>query len=242
MFGPFLFSDGLFRAGVIPQRLVSDAIPDLRPPRGLIPASSWFPHGWVLIGLVPLIAGLVWWWVRRRQKAVAPLALPPAIVARQSLELLRDRAEDALLAVEVSHIVRRFVVTSLKLPPGELTTPELWAAIQSSADSGRRATVPTRFPQSHFQCSAVAREDRAQVPVYRSPVSSPPVAPEDAWVGWVAGFRDFLRECDACKFAPVASESSPDLVTRAIRLMTQFASCHEPAAVPPPINETQSGA
>jgi len=48
----------------------------------------------------------------------------------------------------------------------------------------------------------------------------------------VAALGDFLRECDARKFAPVPPPANPGLVSRALDLVARCEAERQPAAVP----------
>jgi hypothetical protein len=110
--------------------LDTNKIPDLRPPLTELPPTFWEAHGWtVAIGsviavivLVPLIRTLL--------RRLAPQPIPPATLARQALEALRGRPDDAAVASEVARQLRRFTQATLNLPPGELTTEELLSALR----------------------------------------------------------------------------------------------------------------
>jgi hypothetical protein len=52
-------------------------------------------------------------------------------LVRRALENLRGRAEDDALVVEVSRIVRGYVIYAFGLPPGELTSAEIARALGS---------------------------------------------------------------------------------------------------------------
>jgi hypothetical protein len=106
-------------------------IPPLRPPRGEISAPTWNEQGWLasvaFIVVLSLLALCLRWLMRSRP----PQTAPPEIVACQALERLRERPEDAPLAVEVSGIVRAYLRSVLKLPPEELTTAELQKTLEA---------------------------------------------------------------------------------------------------------------
>jgi hypothetical protein len=116
-----------------PATLLADTneIPPLRPPRGEITVPTWNEHGWIafvaFIFVVAVLAFCLKWLLRSRPGR----SVPPEIAACQALERLRERPEDAALAVEVSGIVRTYLRSALKLPPEELTTADLGRVLQA---------------------------------------------------------------------------------------------------------------
>jgi hypothetical protein len=104
-------------------------LPPLQPPHGDLPPSFWEQHGWavVVVALLTLfIFALLIFWARRSMPAVI---VPPDALARRDLEALRGQAEDGVLLMKVSGILRRYVTFACGLPPGELTSAELCRAI-----------------------------------------------------------------------------------------------------------------
>jgi hypothetical protein len=108
----------------------AEKIPELLPPQPELPATFWELHGWqcvlggvVFVGIV--IAGIVW---LRHPRAV--VIEPPDVQARHALEKLRGQKEDGALVMNVSRILKRYVIAALKLPPEELTTTEFRRALQ----------------------------------------------------------------------------------------------------------------
>jgi hypothetical protein len=107
-------------------------MPELKPPHGELPPSFWEQYGWVvliagIVGVV-LLAGLIL--LLSRPKPMAP-TLPEAL-ARQTLDLLRGRGENGEVLVNVSRILRGYLVFALGLPPTELTTTEICAALEAT--------------------------------------------------------------------------------------------------------------
>ena len=105
--------------------------PVLMPPHGELPPSFWESQGWqvVLAGVVfftMIVLGIFW---LRRPKPVVVEA--PVVVARRALEKLRGRPGKVSLDLEVSRILKRYVMAVLQLPPEELTTTELCGVLKS---------------------------------------------------------------------------------------------------------------
>ena len=111
---------------------VNEHLPALLPPHGELPPSFWEQHGWTILALsvVALVALAFLIAVLRRPKPI--VITPPDVIARSALEALRGRPEDGVLLVGVSAILRNYLVTVCELPPGELTTAELRAALEST--------------------------------------------------------------------------------------------------------------
>jgi len=99
-------------------------IPPLLPPHVELQQTFWELHGWqcvlaAVVFLALVIIAIIW---LRRTK---PLILePPADLARHALEQLRGQTEDGALVMNVSRILKGYILTMLKLPPKELTTTE----------------------------------------------------------------------------------------------------------------------
>lgn len=107
-------------------------IPKLRPPHDELQPSFWELHGWwTIAGAVLVLAVLAFFivWLRRPKPDEIT---PPEILARRALEALRGRAEDAALVVEVTRILRRYILLAFGLAPDELTTAEIRRVLQHS--------------------------------------------------------------------------------------------------------------
>jgi hypothetical protein len=107
-----------------------EKIPELLPPQPELPATFWELHGWqCVLGaaafIVIVIVGIVW---LRRPRAM--VIEPPDVQARHALEKLRGQKEDGALVMNVSRILKRYVIAALKLPAAELTTTEFRRALQ----------------------------------------------------------------------------------------------------------------
>lgn len=108
-------------------------LPKLQPPHEEIGPSLWERHGWQIVIASVVVLGLIALFIAwlRRPKTVA--VVPPEVLARRDLEALRGWAENGALVVQVSRIVRRYVISVFTLPPEELTTSELIQALQSQS-------------------------------------------------------------------------------------------------------------
>ena len=109
-------------------------IPPLNPPHGELTPTFWEQHGWQLVlamAVVIGVAALLIAWLRRPRHVVPE---PPAVVARRALEKWRGRKEDGVLAVEVSRIVKRYVMAAFNFSPEEMTTTEFRAALQTHSE------------------------------------------------------------------------------------------------------------
>jgi len=100
-------------------------IPPLRPPKPEILPGFWEEHGLLVsvTGLVVVLVVILLWRILARPKP--PLIPAPAAVARQALEPLRGRGEDATLLTEISLILRRYFAAAFQLPGTEFTNREL---------------------------------------------------------------------------------------------------------------------
>jgi len=120
----------------------SDEIPPLIPARPELPPTFWEQHGtWVVAGaglLVVLFGGALW--LLRRPRL--PVAVPPAVQARQALEPLKGRAEDGLVLSSVSQILHHYVTAEFELPAGELTTTEFCGVLVRLDRMGPQLSAP----------------------------------------------------------------------------------------------------
>jgi Domain of unknown function (DUF4381) len=175
--GP-LAASFLFLASNFAMAAQEEKIPPLRPPKNELGLSFWQQYGWwVALGAliaVALIAFVVALLCRPRPQPVTP----PQLAARRALEALRGRADDATLAVEVSHIFRVYLYFALNLPAEELTTAELGEVLRSprlgdadlaNAASGflkrcdeKKFAPPTNEPPVRFVDAACHLIDRLE--------------------------------------------------------------------------------
>lgn len=139
----------LFWLGALALRAQQMPLPKLRPPHDEVGPTFWEQHHWpIVVGGVALliVIPLTILWFRRPKSIVV---MPPEIIARNSLARLRGEAESGALVVEVSRIVRNYLVAVFMLPPDELTTTELLGALQSRSqiDQGVSSTIGTFLRQ-----------------------------------------------------------------------------------------------
>ena len=129
MFLPFLL---LFATPPAFGQSQTNALPTLLPPYGKIAPTFWEQHGAaILVGsfiFLALAATVVWLILKPGLRPV----LPPAIIARKSLEKCRARPEDGTVLTEVSQTLRRYVGAVFEFPPGEFTTAEFCAELERS--------------------------------------------------------------------------------------------------------------
>jgi hypothetical protein len=116
----------------------TNTLPALAPAYGQLAPTFWEQHRardvWehhrsalfttvaVVIFLSALVVGLI---IRRRQV----VEVPPQDVARAALASLRTSPEDPATLSRITQILRRYLAARCHLPPGELTTAEISAAL-----------------------------------------------------------------------------------------------------------------
>ncbi len=133
LFG-FRISDFGFR--ILTGASEPDRLPPLRPARAPLPPTFWEQYGtWVLLGgvLILLLTGLLVWLLFRPRPATA---IPPEILARRTLESLRQEPETGALLSRVSQTVKTYFGVVFGLPEGELTTAEFSRALTAVAEPG----------------------------------------------------------------------------------------------------------
>jgi hypothetical protein len=125
---------------LLPRDKSEQKLADVRPPVG-VPFGRAF---WVGVALAAaLLAGLVWWIVKRRRRAAPALApMEPAIApdeeARRALEALvasgrLARAEYRPFYIELTAIAKRYLERRLAAPIVEMTTAEMLAWLKADA-------------------------------------------------------------------------------------------------------------
>jgi len=212
-------------------------IPPLRPVRGELVPGFWELYGgWFVLGMALLAAATVAALRYHRRKNPA-IATPPDVLARQALEILRDRTEDVALVTEVSRLLRQYLVAAFGLPPEELTITELQQALRS-----RRPVIPGAASPAHepadrsagFQagfsdCHTSKTDLEVGAPVQgpNAPAQQTEAAPELA-----TKLIAFLRQCDERKFAPAAAAAPLNAVERALGLIRQVEAQRRPITPP----------
>jgi hypothetical protein len=96
----------------------------------------WAQHEGLLIFtgfMVVVSAGLLTWLMFRPGP---PVVVQPEAVARLALARMIGRPEDGQVLSEISQALRRYIVESFKLPPGEVTTGEFSNAITGNEKIG----------------------------------------------------------------------------------------------------------
>jgi len=126
----------LVLVGMTLNSLAQEELPKLLPPKGEIPPTYWEQHGTTVMVSVPvaLLLLAVGIWLRLRPRPVVPV--PPEVQARAALEKLLQQPEDGAVISRATQILRRYVQTVFRLPPGEPTTAEFCQTIAGQAEIG----------------------------------------------------------------------------------------------------------
>src|SRR4051794_3687167 len=101
-----------------------EKIPDLKPPRGAIPATLWEQHGVALAFLGAIVLVLVIAIVQRLRQPKPVIILTPADIARGELDALRGCENAALVNTEAARVLRRFLIAKFGLAGPGLTADE----------------------------------------------------------------------------------------------------------------------
>lgn len=132
---PGFAAAAMLYAGLMPAlaHAASDQLTPLKPPEGEMPPTFWEQYGWQVViaalAAITVLALLIFW--LRRPKPVVVVA--PDVLARRALEALRAQPENGPLLVQVSGILRNYLIFACGLPPGERTTAEIRQAIVENA-------------------------------------------------------------------------------------------------------------
>jgi hypothetical protein len=102
-----------------------EKIPDLKPPRGAIPATLWEQHGMTLAFLGAIVLVLVIAIVRRLRQPKPVIIPTPADIARSELDALRGCENAALVNTEAARVLRRFLIAKFGLAGPGLTADEI---------------------------------------------------------------------------------------------------------------------
>jgi hypothetical protein len=118
-----------------------NGLPPLAPPAPEIKPTYWEQHVATPRGAAIHIAGLLlvagagvglWMISRPKPKPMAPVN----VATRAALEELKGKPETGEVLGEVSRVLRRYIGTVFKFPPGELTTAEFSAALGADQKIG----------------------------------------------------------------------------------------------------------
>ncbi|MDR3459483.1 MAG: DUF4381 family protein [Verrucomicrobiae bacterium] len=114
----------------------TNALPQLAPAHGELPATFWEQHQSVIIvaGFAFLAVILLSLQVMLRPKT--PVVLPPEAIARQALAKLQGRPEDGKMLSELSQILRQYICAAFELPSAEMTTAEFSATLAANGKAG----------------------------------------------------------------------------------------------------------
>jgi hypothetical protein len=109
---------------------------ELLPPHSELPPTFWEQYGAIVVIAVvaAVIVGGFGIWLLLRPRPKAPV--PPEAEARAALNALKGQPEDGDALSRVSQILRRYIITAFKLPPGEPTTTEFQRALAKNEDVG----------------------------------------------------------------------------------------------------------
>lgn len=109
-----------------------EKIPELKPPRGMIPPTLWEVHGWTLIALALALSALIALMIRRwrQPKPLAPIS--PSEIARRELAALRNISDGSRMITEAPQVLRRFLVAKFGLAGPGLTAREIAAHLPAS--------------------------------------------------------------------------------------------------------------
>ena len=173
----------------IASALVTNKIPDLKPPLPELQPTWWDTHLWTVLGAALVVFAVLMAVVRLLYRPSVARELLPETVARAALEKLRTAPDNEATAAEVGRQLRRFTQAALALPVGELTTDETLRALAArptppppalssqlgalfrECDARRFAPVP---PAGQPGLAARALDLVAQIESFRQPVPPKP--------------------------------------------------------------------
>jgi len=107
-----------------------EEIPQLAPPLPEIPPTPWEQFGWLVWLVLPFVvmtAAIIAAFLLRPRKP--PVLSSPAAQARTTLTALQARPEDGAMLSQISQTLRRYLIATFWLHPGETTTAEFCAAL-----------------------------------------------------------------------------------------------------------------
>ena len=114
----------------------TNALPELAPAYGELPASFWEQHQSAIIisGFAVLAVAVLSLLVMLRPKT--RVVLSPEAVARQALAKLQPRPEDGKMLSETSQILRHYLCVAFGLSLAEMTTAEFSATLAANEKVG----------------------------------------------------------------------------------------------------------
>lgn len=107
----------------------SNPLPALLPAYPALPPTFWERHGTTMLISSLAFATLAIAGIWKILQPKAAVVLPPEVLAREALARRQQQPENGELLSEVSQILRRYLITALELPAGEMTTTEICTAL-----------------------------------------------------------------------------------------------------------------
>jgi len=125
-----------FALSLCAQTSPTNALAPLAPAYLEMQPTFWEQHGlamlvgsFVLMALAGFAAWIIW-------QPKPPAIVPPAVLARETLEKLRRQPENGTVLSEISQALRRYLLTAFGFPVGEGTTSEFSAALAGNEKVG----------------------------------------------------------------------------------------------------------
>lgn len=104
-----------------------EKIPELQPPRGMIPPTLWEVHGWTLIALAAVLCALLAVVIRRLRQPKPVAVVSAAEIAYRQLAALRSISDGPRTITEAPRVLREFLVAKFGLAGPGLTAREIAA-------------------------------------------------------------------------------------------------------------------
>jgi hypothetical protein len=164
----------------------AEPIPDLQPPLAPLPPGFWESYG-LLIVLVVVAGACIGtgWWIRHRFFRKPPLLPQPAEIAQASLRELKNIRDTVELTVQVSSVMRRYVLAKLGHRDDEPTTEEFARRLATEAKFGNeagRAIVTflrecdrVKFAHTRVEISGPVERAGKLIVNFETPVQPPPL-------------------------------------------------------------------